>query len=175
MYQRHQSHIRVCGDGNGAQQVGCELTGYIYCGRAIGPSNNADGRSFCDVKIEYAKTGKGKRAKQGSKYAKLRRRTQKKCLRVGEQWAEVGQRPHAHKYKKRENTRLNPHHVKLVQDAIANSDIYPGNIAEYSAKADRDQQQRFKASSNGEIEKQHANPDHRQLIQLQLVDPGTTP
>jgi hypothetical protein len=50
-----------------------------------------------------------------------------------------------------------------MQQTIASGDLNAGNIAEQSAKADRDQQQRFKLFRDGQVEQQQADNDHSGL------------
>ncbi len=111
--QRHQRHIGVGGHRDGPQQLRRQLARQVDSRRAVGAADDADGRRLRQGEVDEAEVVQRQRPEHGGEDPELRRRPQQQGARVGQQRAEIGHRPDAHKDHQRRDTRANRH---LIED-----------------------------------------------------------
>ena len=173
--QRHQGHVGIGRDRDGAEQFRREHAGEIKRGRTVRAADNGDGRGLLQAEIEPAQVGQQQGAQQGREYADLGRGAENHRSRIGEQRPEVGQRAHAHENQQGENRGRQSDLVKLPQNAVTGGDFDAGYVGQQSAEGDRQQQQGFELLADGQIQQQQADQHHRRLGQVELIQSRVLP
>jgi hypothetical protein len=183
---RHERHVGVGGHSHAAEnlrgQLGCQPDGR----RTVGAADDADGGGFAQTETDAGDGAQQQRAEESDENAELRRGAEQGGAGVGDQRTKVGHGADAHENQDREKTGLHAEFEEVVEIAarLQNAgghgrhavdhgadhfhvrglgDVGIGHVGQQSAEADGQQQKRFKALDNREIDKTEADDDHEQL------------
>ncbi len=162
----HQSHIRICRYRDRTQQIGCKAICHIDGGRAICSSDDADRRSFLDVKTPSR--GHHDRYKD----AKLRRSAKKQHERILEQWSKIDHSPNGDKDEQREKLGIDPGFEQHCQRSMLSYSGRHGDVCKDSTKTYRQQQCRFIFLADRQPYQYYAHDYHDQLRKLKLSKGG---
>ena len=158
---RDEGHVRVCRDRDGAEQVGCQLTGQEDRGRAVGAADDTDGTGFGGGEAQR------ERPHVSGENTDLCGGADQHQLRIRNQCREVGHGTDAEEDQRRVYT-FNNAEIEVIQygTVFVDADFHTGrewDVTHQDTESDRDEQHRLKVSADGQVEEKQTYADYDQL------------
>ena len=160
---RHERHIRVRRNDDRTAVLRLERIGNEDCSRTVSRRDNADRRRIVDRETEYTVC-----KNECEEDTKLRRRTEKKQLRIGKQRTEVDHGTDTNEEEKWEKLVGDTRIEEGRQRTVFRNRIDHRDIDKDRTKAHRKQERRFHLFLNGKIDEDTANTPHQNLSESQL-------
>ena len=151
--ERDERHVAVRRDGDCREYVARELRAEVDGGRAVGSADDAYARGLLDGEAHAHGPD------DGDEYAELRGGSEQEGYRVGEQRAEVGERPYTHEYDDGIDFMVYSELHEVEESARVD---YAGErqVDEQASEGYRHKEQRLESFSDGEIEQYEGHEEH---------------